>query len=205
MVVQTSTGCIRKKTSFACDCFAYLASNAIFSEVLLGRISRVSISLEISLYFERMTVFGAGMYVVWESSNAIYRLVQRTIVNWTIVNCYDSIYPSRSLFFYAYRFVFVTDHVRSFYHVTARKGVRAKQGYRYRVIVNSALFRSSVNNEACKYAMWTPQQIAAVSTKAFHRTVPGIKDTEWTINRSSNVQSFLIDNLLLFPYLVSGN
>lgn len=146
-----------------------------------------------------------GRHVHRLRSNAIYRLVQRTIVNWTIVNCYDSIYPSRSLFFYAYRFVSVTDHVRSFYHVTARKGVRAKQGYRYRVIVNSALFRSSVNNEACKYAMWTPQQIAAVSTKAFHRTIPGIKDTERTINRSSNVQSFLIDNLLLFPYLVSGN
>lgn len=115
---------------------------------------RVSISFEITYYSERMAVFEAGMYIVGESSNAIYRPVpwdNRQSLR------FDAI--PLSPFFRAYRPIPL--HLRGLPHEKARTG-DAGIGF----VVDGALFRSSVNNEACKYALWTPRQIASVSTKA---------------------------------------
>ena len=119
--------------------------------------ARVSISFEITYYSERMAVFEAGMYIVGESSNAIYRPVpwdNRQLLRFD---------PSFSLL------PRLSHPLRLSWTAPTRKRVRAERGiyiqvYRFRV--DGALFRSSVNNEACKHALWTPRQIASVSTKA---------------------------------------
>lgn len=81
---------------------------------------RVSISFEITYYSERMAVFEAGMYIVGESSNAIYRPVpwdNRQSLR------FDAI--PLSPFFHAYRPIPL--HLRGLPHKKARNG-----GCRYR-------------------------------------------------------------------------
>ena len=117
--------------------------------------ARVSISFEITYYSERMAVFEAGMYIVGESSNAIYRPVpwdNRQLLRFPLSPFFRA-YPTPSV----YR------------GPPPRESVFARNGgsiYRYTGFAwTGALFRSSVNNEACKHALWTPRQIASVSTK----------------------------------------
>lgn len=81
---------------------------------------RVSISFEITYYSERMAVFEAGMYIVGESSNAIYRPVpwdNRQLLR------FDAI--PLSPFFHAYRPIPLHTHLRG---LSRRKRVRAERG-----------------------------------------------------------------------------
>lgn len=88
------------------------------------------------------------------------RLTQFTVrFHGTIVNRYDSM---PFLFLPSSTLIALSLSICVDYPTRKRETGDAGIGF----VVDGALFRSSVNNEACKYALWTPRQIASVSTKA---------------------------------------